>query len=109
MLPRPALTGWHEEMASAMGKHQERHDHIWECYSIVFFDCGSSSSRSQRPFFFSFSFFSFEFSAFPCGFFYWRGFASFVRLIVGRLHSNQKQEPKEKPIKRPIVPMLSID
>jgi hypothetical protein len=32
----------------------------------------------------------------------------FVRLIVGRLHSNrEKKEPKEKPIKRPIVPMLS--
>jgi hypothetical protein len=34
----------------------------------------------------------------------------FVRLIVGRLHSNrEKKEPKEKPIKRPIIPMLSID
>jgi hypothetical protein len=108
MLPRPALTGWHEEMASAMGKHQERHDHIWECYSIVFFDCGSSS-RSQRPFFFSFFFFFFfflfEFSVFlvgfsidvdsPRSFLRW-----FVRLIVGRLDSNRKKkEPKEKPIK----------
>jgi hypothetical protein len=67
MLPRPALTGWNEETASAMGKHQERHDHIWECYSIVFFDCGSSS-RSQRPFFFSFSFSYLNFRLFLVGF-----------------------------------------
>jgi hypothetical protein len=42
--------------ADWLARTSERHDHIWECYSIVFFDCGSSSSRSQRPFFFSFSF-----------------------------------------------------